>query len=320
MSATAEARRRTVPRDDAKPFDFRRPTALSRENVRALQIVQESMARGFTTALAALLRAVTRVSIRDIDQCTYDEYLRSVANPTLLTMLSMSQRRESAMLEIPLKIAYTAAELLLGGTGAPQQPRRAMTDLEIVLMGDVVGALVPEIRAALEPVMPQVEPRIVAQESNPQFAQLTGPSDMVVVISLDVKLELVTDVVRFCIPFSDIQSHLEELGEANTPHDAALVEEERVRLQDHLETAPVEASVTFRPVVATSRQLLDLRAGDLIVFDHATSMPLTLEVDGVELLDVVIGRVGRKYAVQVDDLIPEGRRRRPGRLIVADET
>jgi flagellar motor switch protein FliM len=318
MTPTAPLRRSMV-RDDAKPFDFRRPTALSREHVRTMQIAQEAMARGFTTALAGSLRAVTQVSIRDIDQCTYDEYVRSVPNPTLLTLLSLNSRRVSAMLEIPLRIAYTATELLLGGTASPVQPRRAMTDLELDLMHDVVDGLLPEVKEALAPIMPQVDPAIVGQESNPQFAQLAAPSDMVLLVTFEVKLETTTDTIRLSIPFSNLQGYLEAVGPASPVANSAMVAEERARVQSHVETAPVVASVRFRPALASAKQLAHLAVGDVLVFEHPSSMPLTLEVDGVEIVDVGIGRVGRTLGVQVHDQVPEGRRRRQSRLSVISD-
>ena len=72
-------------RGEPRPFDFRRQSKLSREHVRTMQIVQETFARGFSTMLASQLRSVTQVSIRSIEQQTYDEYVRELPNPTLLT-------------------------------------------------------------------------------------------------------------------------------------------------------------------------------------------------------------------------------------------
>src|SRR3954468_16725840 len=80
----SQRRRRAEPR----VFDFRRQSKLSREHVRTMQIVQETFARGFSTMLASQLRSLTSVTIRSIEQQTYDEYVRDMPNPTLLTLLS----------------------------------------------------------------------------------------------------------------------------------------------------------------------------------------------------------------------------------------
>jgi len=43
-------------------------------------------------------------------------------------------------------------------------------------------------------------------------------------------------------------------------------------------------------------------------------MPLTLEVDGVAVHEVHIGRINRHFAVQVADSVDPARARRPARL------
>ena len=77
---------------EVKPFDFKRPTTLSREHIRMMQMVQDNLARGLTTVFAGALRAVATVTALDLEQRTYDEYIRAVPNPTLLTMLSFGGR------------------------------------------------------------------------------------------------------------------------------------------------------------------------------------------------------------------------------------
>lgn len=317
LSPTDRDRRGRRPRGEPQPFDFRRPTTLSREHVRTIQIIQETMARGFTTTLASTLRAVTNVSIREIIQRPYDEYVREVPNPTLLTMLSVRPLAGSAMLQIPLRIAYVVTELLLGGTGRAEQPNRSMTDLELALMRNIVELTLPEIRYAFEPVV-TIEPAVVAQESNPQFAQLAAPTDMVVIISFDVRIETVTDVMTLCIPFSSLQPHLEALSAVNRmgPESQERLAAEQARLREHISGAHVEARATFRSAVASSRQIVDLAVGDVLLVNHPVGLPLTMQTGGVPIWDVSIGRVNRHLALQVTGAVPGDRERRRSRLQV----
>ena len=45
-----------------------------------------------------------------------------------------------------------------------------MTDLELSLMRNIVDSMLPEFKTACETIM-VIEPEIVGQESNPQFAE-----------------------------------------------------------------------------------------------------------------------------------------------------
>src|SRR5690349_3697627 len=73
----------------AVPFDFRRPNKFSRDHVRALQIVNETFARQTGTILSTTLRAVSTMTLTSVDQMTYDEFIRSLPNPTVLGILSL---------------------------------------------------------------------------------------------------------------------------------------------------------------------------------------------------------------------------------------
>ncbi|MBV1892583.1 MAG: flagellar motor switch protein FliM [Ilumatobacteraceae bacterium] len=305
------------PRGSPQLFDFRRPTTLSREHVRTMQIVQETLARGFTTTLASALRAVVNVSIFNIEQRPYDEYVRNLPNPTVLTMLSLRPLPGLSILQMPLPVAYAATELLLGGSGGAIQPKRPMTDLELSLMRGIVELSLPEIRYAFESVV-SIEPSVIAQESNPQFAQLAAPSDMVIIASFEVRIEAVTDVMTLCIPFSSLQPHLEALSDSNQDgeEDTNRIAAEKARIRTHVEAAEVEARATFRPTTATSQQIVDLEVGDLLLLNHPVGLPLTLQADAVPVLDVTIGRLNRHLAVQVAGQVPSDRQRRGSRLQV----
>jgi flagellar motor switch protein FliM len=300
---------------DIKTFDFKRPTALSREHIRAMQIVQDTMARGLTTVFAGALRAVATVNVRDLAQYTYDEYVRMVPNPTLLTMLSLDSGRVGALLEIPLTLAFAATELMLGGAGSNDQPKRPMTDLELTLMRNIVELMLPEFRVAFEPVM-VIDPDILGQESNPQFAQFASPSEMVVIVSFDVKLENATGTLRMCIPFAKLQPHFDALSHANSGGNVGALEE-RFRVHEHLIASPVQVAATFRPAVASSRQIVDLQIGDVVMLNHPTSMPLTVHVQGVTVYEASLGRINRQLALQIQNEVPPGRERRRTTLRVS---
>lgn len=301
---------------DVKPFDFKRPSTLSREHIRMMQIVQDNLSRGLTTVFAGQLRAVATVTVHGLEQCTYDEYVRMIPNPALLTMMSLRSNRVGAMLEIPLQLAFAATELLLGGPGGQEQPNRPMTDLELSLMRNIVDSMLPEFKSACESIM-DIEPEIVGQESNPQFAQVAAPSEMVILLSFEVKLESAVGILRFCIPFARLQPHLDALSNANQGGANRALIEERARLHEHVQASPVEIAAIFRPAMASSRQIMNLEIGDVLTMNHPTTMPLGVHVQGVTVYEALLGRVNRQLALQIYDEVPPGHERRRSVLRIA---
>jgi flagellar motor switch protein FliM len=292
----AKSRKRSEPR----LFDFRRQSKLSREHVRTMQIVQETFARGLTTMLAAQLRSVTQVSIQSIEQQTYDEYIRDLANPTVLTLLSLAPLSGAAILQWPLDVAYVAVEMMLGGKGYVEQPNRALTDLESQLMRSIIERALPELRYAFEPVV-VTEPKIMSQESNPQFAQIAAPTDMVIIVAFDIHIEAISGIATLCIPFSSLQPYLEALSATSLYASQSNVnaEETSARLIYHLGETPVAVSAQFRPVEMSAQDIVRLRVGDVVPLSHPIDQPLTLVVDDIPTFEARIGRRNRRLAVQI---------------------
>ena len=81
QSSPGTGRRRSAPRT----YDFRRPTKLSREHVRVLQIAQESLARQATTILTTFLPTGARMVLRSIEQFPYDDYVATLPDPICIT-------------------------------------------------------------------------------------------------------------------------------------------------------------------------------------------------------------------------------------------
>lgn len=302
-------------RDDVKPFDFRHPSTMPREHIRTLQIVQESLARGISATLATSLRSVVDVTIKGLEQSPYEDYIRALPNPSILTTLALPPMVGEVALEVSLPLAFTATEIMLGGSGAGEQPERAMTDLEKRLMRNFVELILPVLTSAFEPILP-IQPTITAQESNPQFLQIASPTDMVVVISFQTTIENVPGQVRFAIPQSVLAPHLEDLVDkvGYGALSETRIAEDGQRLREHVGDAEVEVVARFRPLIAGSSDVARLGVGDLLLLNHAVDLPLTMEVDGVPLHDVSIGRVSRHLAVQVQGSVEPDRHQKRQRL------
>lgn len=310
-SSRATKRKRGEPR----PFDFRRQSQLSREHVRTMQIVQETFARGLSTMLASQLRSMCQVSIQSIEQQTYDEYVRDLPNPTLLTLLNLAPLQGAAIFQLPLDVTFVAVERMLGGVGYPEQPNRALSELELQLIRSIFERALPELRYAFEPVV-ATAPRIVSQESNPQYAQIAAPTDMVIVVAFDVRIEAISGTATLCIPFSSLQPHLEALSATSLYSSQSAVDREDTlaRLVHHLGETPIGVSAQFRSVEMRAHDVVRLRVGDVLPLNHPIGEPLTLVVDGIATHEARIGRRNRRLAVQIARRADPGVLRRPTRF------
>jgi flagellar motor switch protein FliM len=298
-----------MPSPSATPvvYDFRRPNKFTREHVRALQIASETFARQFTTVLSTTLRAVSHVHAKGIHQLTYDEYIRDIPNPTHLAILSLPPLSGAAIFHLPLPVVMTAVDRLLGGPGTTAtRLHRPLTEIEQSLMRDLLGRVLRELAYAFESLT-TLEPTVIHQESNPQFAQIGSPSDMVIVFVYDLRIGGQDGEATLCIPFAALQPVLDEVtgNSLLTGRVEADADSVRNALAGRMGAAPVTVSVNFQPVVLPLSDIVDLQPGDVLPLDHRVDAPLEVSVGGVARFAARPGRRGKRLACVITSVAPK---------------
>jgi flagellar motor switch protein FliM len=280
-------------------YDFRRPTKLSREHSRTLQITYETFARQFTTLLTTSLRAVSQVTLLSIEQVTYDEYIAALPNPTIVGMVTLEPLPGTAILEFSLATAMASIDHLLGGSGGPQ-PARPLTDIETPLLQSLLDRILGELRYAFEAIV-AVRPKLTGIEYNPQFAQAGAASDPMIVASFEMRVGAEECVATVCLPFGMIFPKLQ--GDRTdvqlSPAQKAARQIAHRNLVSGLESAPLEVAVRFQSLRMRPDELVDLSPGDVIALNHPVTQPLAVTAAGLTFARAVPGSQGSRLACLV---------------------
>jgi flagellar motor switch protein FliM len=303
-----------MPRDgaiaaDAAPYDFRRPNKFNRDHQRALQIAAETFARNFSTTLSTMLRATSHVQVRTVAQVTYDEFIREIPNPSYLALLALTPLNGASMFYLPLRLVMSAIDRLLGGNGTGLLPERPLTDIEDRLARNLMGRVLHELAYGFESLT-AIQPQLLQQESNPQFAQLASATDMVVTISFEIRIGSESGLSILCIPLASLQPVLDDVTASALDKARVFADSDAVTeaVADLVRDAPVEISVRLADIRLSSSEIVDLRPGDVLSFNHAIDRPLAVTVGGVPRFAAIAGRRGKRLAcVLVDDSTPARR-------------
>lgn len=293
--------------DDAsrrlRPFDFRNPSKMAREHVRRLELTHEVFARLFAGDLSDALRAEVRLELMSIDQVTYDEYIRSMPNPTVMIRITLAPLPGAAVVELSTQTGLTLVDRMLGGMGKPGLMRR-LTELEGALLRDLMALALPALEATFEPLI-EVTPKIEALEFNPNFLQVASPSEMVMVMSYSLSLvhgSRSEGLLTVTYPFSLLEpaTELVTLKESDLPALEAGVPDDSP-LTRTLPDVSVPISVRLRSSSVQAKELLGLREGDVLRLDHRVDEDVLGVVAGLVLIQGRIGRKGRNMALQLSN-------------------
>jgi flagellar motor switch protein FliM len=281
------------------PYDFRRPTKLTREHVRMLQMAYETFARRYTTLLTSTLRVASHVTLIAIEQITYDEYIAGLDNPTCMFMVELEPMPGRSIFEMSQRMPLVWVDHLLGGPGG-SQPDRPLTEIETPLINGLLERVLEELRFSFDAIV-ALTPRVVGLEYNPQFAQAAAASDAVIIVSFEMRVGAEECIATVCTPFAGLLPHLTtDTGGAGL---SAAQRQARDAAQHNmtvgLGNTPVEVSVRFNSVLMSPRDLVTLQPGDIVPLEHPVTNPLAVTSAGVTFAHAVAGSSGPRLACLV---------------------
>jgi flagellar motor switch protein FliM len=286
-------------RSEPRTYDFRRPTKLSREHVRVLQIAQEAFARQSTTILTTFLRAGARLELLGIEQSSYDDYIDALPNPVFISTFSLEPLAGKGMLAYPLDVAMAIVDHMLGGSGKAQQPIRPMTAMETTITDHLISRLLDELAASFATIT-ELQPVLLGHEYNPQLAQAASGSDTVMVATYSMAVGTREGEATLVLPFS---SFAQALNNAASPQlsESALRKRQRATeaLAARLNLVPVDVSVRFAPLTVSSADLLSLAVGDVLLLRHPPDAPLEVTTNDVTFAYAIASNHRRRLAAAI---------------------
>jgi flagellar motor switch protein FliM len=286
-------------RGEARTYDFRRPTKLSRDHVRVLQVAQEAFARQATTILTTFLRAGARLELVGIEQFAYDDYLATLPNPVFISTFTLEPLAGKGLLAYPLDIAMATVDHMLGGSGTAEQPNRPMTAMETAITNHLLSRLLDEFATSFAAIT-EIQPALNGFEYNPQLAQAASGSDTVMVATFAMAIGSREGEATLVLPFS---SFAQALNNAASPQlsETALAKRRRAAeaLTARLNLVPVDVSVRFAPLTVSSADLLSLAVGDVLLLRHPPDAPLEVTTNDVTFAYAIASNHRRRLAAAI---------------------
>ncbi|MBP3710687.1 MAG: flagellar motor switch protein FliM [Treponema sp.] len=303
--------------DDFKPvsdtrkikiYDFKRPDKFSKEQLRTVSNMHETFARLTTTSLSAQLRSLVHVHVASVDQLTYEEFIRSIPTPTTLAVVNMDPLKGNAVLEIDPTITFCMIDRLFGGRGTTTgNKNRDLTDIEQSVMEGIIVRILANMREAWTQVI-DLRPRLGQIETNPQFAQIVPPSEMVVLVTLEMKVGDEEGMMNFCVPYLTIEPIISKLSSQFwfSSVRRSSTTQYLGTLKEKLSSVEMDVVVEVGSINLPIREVLSLRVGDVVRLSNIrVGDPLTLSVGNKKKFYCQPGVVGKKMAVQVTGKIED---------------
>lgn len=306
---TAEELKEEEQTQRIRVYDFRRPNKFSKEQINTLEIIYDNYARTLSTFLSASLRVSVQTALLSVEQLTYEEFIRSIPDPSVLLVFNMDPLEGNGILEIKTQLSLGLIDLLLGGRGEPrvESESRALTEIERTIMWRI-GQQMLDISQEVWANILDFHPKIEVIESNPQFAQIVSPAEMVILISLETRIGQIDGIINYCFPYLALEPVLDKLSAHYWfTRDAGDVDhEQRHFLQDQLSFAKVPLKVILGTSFITVRDLLGIQVGDVVPVNRRVDDDLGVYIGSCPKFTAKPGISHNRLAVQITDLLGKG--------------
>ena len=259
----------------------------------------DTFARQSSTVLTTSLRVVSTVGAPVIEEFSYDEYLTGLPERAVCAVVALEPWAGRSLLTFDAPTLLTVLDHLLGGPGTAEQPDRPLTEIEQVLVRQVLGRMLRELSYALAP-LGSVRPDLQSLESNPAFVQAAAPTDPVVVARMELTVGERASAMSLCIPYASLEPVLVQLSRAKDDHGRMLARRQAAELtQQRLSDVEVDVAVRFRPLRLPSSAIGRLAVGDVVPLGHRTTAPLAVTSAATTFASAVPGTSGTKLAVLI---------------------
>lgn len=287
-------------------YDFARPAKFSKEHLRTLEILFEHYGRLLSTNLPLYLRKNVSVTVASSETVVFSEFSNALSNPVILGIVDFNPLKGSIMMELSPNIGFAIIDRMLGGPGMPIEKTRDFSEIELIIIEKIMVLCMQLLKDPWKNVV-TIEPVLERVETNPQFAQIIAPNDMIAIVTLNISIGEVEGIMNICIPYFTIEEVIDRLNtkfwystmKDNDEEDFSGYVESLIRRADVPVTAYLGKSVI------TVNDFVNLQCGDIIRLDVKAEEDLPVYVGNIKKFLAAPGKSGDKYAVRVTSVIRE---------------
>ena len=289
-----------------RDYDFSRPTKFSKEHLRTLEIIFEHYGRLISTNLPVLLRKNAQVTVASSETVTFSEFTNALSNPSILGIVAFEPLGGSIIIDLATNIAFAMIDRMLGGEGEPINFSRDFSDIELSIIQKIMIMFTQLLRDPWRNVL-DISPVLTRLETNPQFAQIIAPGEMIAVVTLNIRIGEVEGFMNLCLPFMTLEDVMDRL---NTKYWFSTMQENKDEdAKENIEAMLKRVDIPVKAVLGTSQitvnDFMNLQVGDCIRLDARVDSDMNIYVGNIKKFTALPGASDDCYAVRVTSVIRE---------------
>ena len=229
-----------------------------------------------------------------------------MSNPVLLGIVNFAPLQGNIIIEMASSLGYCIVDRMLGGRGEPMDKVREFSEIELLIIERIIIVCVNLLREPWENVV-DIHPRLERIETNSQYAQIISPSEMIAIVTINLKIGDVEGLMNICLPFITLEDVIDKL---NTKYwYANMTAQDDTDYKEAIELLIQKAQIPVKAVLGNSvisvNDFATLQRGDIIRLDRKVDDELDVYVGNIRKFTALPGSAGDDYAVRITSVIRE---------------
>ena len=287
-----------------EPFDLTIQEKVIPDHLPTLNIINQKFCKLFQNTFSKLMRKSAQVSAVSTDTIKFGDFQNSLPFPSCLHIFSMEPLRGYGLVVVENKLISAVIDTIFGGTGTQTTKIRGrdFSSIEIRMIKGMIISALKDLEKSWRPVH-TLTTKLVRPETNPQFAAIVAPNDIVLVVLFKIEIGNISGTLTICLPYAAIAPVIPKLktefqSEKNDVDHAWLS-----KLRAKLLTAEIDLVAELGTTTVTPKELMKYKVGDTILLGNDATDPLLLKVEQIPKFKGLLGVSRRNKAVQLTEKI-----------------
>lgn len=286
------------------PYDFNSQERIIRGRMPTMEVINEHFARAFRISLSMILRRTVDIQTNFVQMLKFGEFLRSLPLPSSFNIYKLDPLRGQSLMVVDSKLVFALVESFLGGSARTRFKieGRDFTSIERRIIQKVVLMAFQDMEKAWAPVHP-VKMNLMRVEINPMFVGIATPNDIMVISKFQIEMEQAEGFIFFCLPYATIEPIKGKLYSGFQSEQLEKDNHWTSHIQEQIRDMEVEVVVELASTMMRAKELLDLSAGDVILFNKRVNDALQGKVEGVPKFIGYAGQINNAKAFQIQKML-----------------
>jgi flagellar motor switch protein FliM len=278
-----------------------RSSQLSPRQLRKARLHHEAFAAALAARLSVFLRADFALSLAGLELLPYQSLTENWPDPAHLTLFKTEPWRGVSILQIPIRLALSIVDRLMGGSGQPGPAGREMGAIENALLEQAVQVVAAEWCAQAAPIQ-ELKPVLLGHESSARYLQTAPPQTPMLVAAFDAALADCHEQIQIAFPCAALEPWLRQLAAELEPAPAPPPAKSGA-WNPSFDEVPVTVTGIWAGLDVSARQVLHLKVGDVLRLDSAAARQIELRLGGQPKFRGRPGLVAGHWAVELTDIV-----------------